>query len=204
MKNEMRVVAALVLVAAIAVATQYELKYDNGQNWGGLYVANQGPDEWMAYDFSPAGVSANEVLTIRAAAAQGPNLKWDGFRVALFTFDNVPGTMLWPTSGTPYYVLPSSSSSWTWVDIPVNYYLPSGVTNFAVAQEQYYYYPNNDPYCLDTSPRNTLHWWEKTPGQPWEHMFWTFTGTLMLRAVVEGTLTGVQPLSFGRVKALFR
>ena len=71
--------------------------------------------------------------------------------------------------------------------------------------EQYYDYPNSDPFYCDNNPTFRRHSWVYYQGQwiPWEP--WDVYVNVMLRVYVETghTFPGVQSTSIGRVKALY-
>ncbi len=108
------VITAFVFGTGAAGASEYELKWDDGTL---RYLFNfiPGPGAWLGNDFDTATLAAPYVGRLRVAAYRGYNNSWDGFRVALWAFDGVPGSMIWPTSGTSQYVLPTLSTTWGWV-----------------------------------------------------------------------------------------
>jgi hypothetical protein len=200
----LKVICAAVTIASAGAASagEYELKWDDGTLGAFFQVRGVGEGYWLGNDFN-AGTLGNTVVRLRATAAKSDNGRWDGFRVALFAFDGVPGSIIWPESGVPKFVLPSSTNNWSWVEVSVNWTLPAGKTAFVAAHEVYYYYPDNDEYCFDHSPAYPGHTWNAYPGRNWYNYTQPYLGTLMMRAVVAGG-TAVSPGSLGRVKALFR
>jgi len=186
-----------------AAAAEYELKWDDGTVAWQFGFMPGGSDYWCGNDFDVATLGASRVVSLRPSAARGDNGQWDGFRVALFSFGEVPGSILWPPSGVPKSVEPASGNSWTWVDVGVGWTLPGGVNSFLAAHECFYTYPDNDFYCLDGDGGFAGHSWEKLPGYSWTLMGNLGMGNLMLRAVVSDEVA-VTPASLGRVKALYR
>ncbi len=189
------------LLAVAAFATEYELKWDDGTLRYLFYVT--GPDQgvWLGNDFDTATLAAYNINRLRFAVQRGPNGVWDGCRLAIWSFNGVPASIIWPISGTPQYVLPTFSTNWGWLEAGVNWTLPGGRTAFLAAQEQYYNYPNIDNYCLDGLPPSQGHTWYRSVTTPWSRF--SNYGDLMMRAFVRGA-AAVTPSSLGRVKALFR
>ncbi len=191
---------------------ELELKWDSGTRmWWLAWIT--GADLWMGNDFDVStiaryrGLEAIRVMT----NLEWPNAKWDGFRVGVYAFDRVPGSLMWPTSGGGYFFKPTGETGWK--DVPVNWTLPKGVTAFLAAMEQYYPRWGDgglgmydfDPYAIDNNPVFRGHTWLYRNGPPWELFYLTHIvpyRNLMLRVVVADDLA-VNPSSIGRVKALY-
>jgi hypothetical protein len=179
------------------LAPQLELRWDGGT----LANAHLWPEPgiWVGNDFDVSTLCARRVQTIRVfSTAAWPNGSWDGFRVALYAFTGgVPGSLIWPPGGGQYYR--PAGMGWRWCDVPVEWTLPSSRNAFVAAMDQYYPYPNCDPYAVDGEPLRGDSW-QYGQGQ------WTkleTEGNLMLRVIVQGEI-GVAPATLSRVKALYR
>jgi hypothetical protein len=128
-----------------------------------------------------------------------PNEQWDGFRIALFAFQNgVPGEMMWPQSGEPKWVRPEIGYQAGWYDFPVDWYLP--VNSFVAAWEQFYDPPDCDAISFDDGGWCCERTWRRGEGV-WSKM--DCSANLMVRVYAE-LMGGVAPASLGRVKALYR
>jgi hypothetical protein len=195
---------------AVAACTDdtLELGWDNGtRRWNvGWYT---GAGSWVANDFDLATISTYRALSkIKFyTRSNWPNAQWDGFRVGVFNFSgSVPGSLMWPTGGGGYFFKPSGLSGHVWVEINVGWTCP--VTAFAAAQEQFYNWPNCDPWAVDTNPTFLRHSWQYYGGS-WSPLSSASIEiapyyNLMLRVVVDNETLGVAPASLGRVKALYR
>jgi hypothetical protein len=182
-----------------------ELKWDNGtRRWSIAWYTGAGA--WVGNDFDISTISTYHAIEkVRFYSRDNwPNTGWDGFRVGIYNFSSVPGSLLWPTAGGGYFFKPSGLQGHIWVDIAIGWTCPS--TAFVVAVEQYYNYPNCDPYALDTNTTFQRHSWQYYQGSwsPLEVASFPEWRNLMLRAVVNNSTLGVAPASLGRVKALFR
>jgi hypothetical protein len=194
-----------------------ELRWDNG-TWKWLVCWYTGKDSWAGNDFAdsitePMGRDTNykstRIINVRVFSSnKWPNERWDGFRVAIYEFDNynrIPGEMLWPTGGTGYFFKPSGLNGEVWVDVPVNW-VTSGVC-FVAAMEQAYDQPRCDPFAVDTNRNFLEHSWMLYGGS-WKLLQTTSDPyfNLMLRVVVEYLpyWPAVAPSSIGRVRALYR
>jgi len=184
-----------------------ELRWDNGTRKY-LVCWYTGKDSWAGNDFSeePTGKSTT-IIEIRVFSSNTwPNERWDGFRVGIFEFEaQKPGKMLWPTGGTGYFFKPSGVNGEVWVDVPVNWV--TSRTDFVAAMEQVYDQPRCDPFAVDSNRNFLKHSWMYYAGR------WTLLQTmsdpyfnLMLRVVVGDRpyWPAVEPVSLGRVKALYR
>jgi hypothetical protein len=113
---------------------------------------------------------------------------------------------LWPTAGGGYFFKPSGLEGHVWVEINVGWTCPA--TAFIAAQEQFYNWPNLDPWAVDSNPTFLRHSWQYYGG------VWSPLSSanieiapyynLMLRVVVDNETLTVAPSSLGRVKALYR
>jgi len=198
MNSVVRWAAVAAALATVVSATEYELKWDDGTVRWMIYYANQGPGVWWGNDFDTATLGTPHVRRITVAVEPTPG-GWNGFRVALYAFAGTPGSIIWPASGVPAFVLPSGSERW--VNVDVDWTLPAGTTSFVAAQEQYYMYPDNDSFCFDGTRDNPVHTWHKSPTQDW-YLYDTQYGTAMIRVVVAAA-SSVAPASLGRVKAMY-
>jgi hypothetical protein len=178
-----------------------ELKYDNGtRSYFMAWISGAGA--WVGNDFDISAISEYRAIArIRVYSNPAwPNTKWDGFNVGIYAFaGGQPGSLLWG----PRYVKPARTS-YGWCNFSVNWTLPAAYRAFVAAFEQFYNYPNMDPYALDTNPTFLGHSWRYYRGS-WSPI--TGAGgyrNLMLRVVVNNVTVGVAPASLGRVKALYR
>jgi hypothetical protein len=182
-----------------------ELSWDNGtRQWNIAWYTGAGA--WVGNDFNLATISAYRNLSkIKFyTRSNWPNAQWDGFRVGVFNFSgSVPGSLMWPAGGG-YFFKPSGLSGHVWVEINVGWTCP--VTAFVAAQEQFYNWPNCDPWAVDSNPTFRRHSWQYYGGS------WSTISSpniapyfnLMLRVVVDNEASAVKPASIGRVKALYR
>jgi hypothetical protein len=194
--------AASPLAAPEPAATDatMELKWDSGFGmwWLAWYT---GRDTWIGNDFDISTISSYR--TIQAIKLQSrsnwPNIGWDGFRLGIFNFaGGVPGSLLWG----PKFVVPTGSSGWK--EFSVGWTLPSGIYKFLASQEQYYNWPNCEPFLIDNNPTFMGHSWMYMRGswRPFESSTtWPYRN-LMIRVIVND-MTSVTPTSLGRVKALY-
>ncbi len=185
-----------------------ELVWDNGtRRWSIAWYT--GADSWVGNDF--------DVSTLKTAYAKilkykyytrgnWPNEGWDGMRFAFYAFrGGVPGSMLWPTGGSPYFFKPTGGiQAHIWVEFDIGWTCPS--VKFLAAQEQFYNWPTCDPFAVDDDTTFRGHSWEYYGGQ------WSPLSTsadpyrnLMVRVWIEPgqEFPGVAPSSIGRVKALY-
>ena len=98
-------------------------------------------------------------------------------------------------------VVPGVGANFGWCDFKVGWGL-GGTSRFAVGQEQFFDWPECDPFCFDDGEcaGGTNHTWFKCD-DAWSKF--GASNTLMLRVVI--TPGGaVAPTSLGRVKALYR
>jgi hypothetical protein len=185
----------------------YECKWDSGGGrwWIAWYT---GAGSWVGNDFDISTIKTyGGMKTLRTESQfSWPNTGWDGFRVGIYAFaGGIPGSMMWPTGGGGYFFKPSGPAYWQ--DIPIGWVLPSGVKKFVAAVEQFYNYPNCDPFMLDGNPTFVGHSWQYYEGK-WEY----YVGSeqtapyrnVMVRMVIDNEQNpAVMPTSFGRVKALY-
>jgi hypothetical protein len=183
---------------------ELELKWDSGTPaW---WIAwSSGLGQWLGNDFDVSTIRKYDgIKTIRVMTRlDWPNEAWDGFRVGVYAFNRVPGSLMWPTAGKGYFFKPKGETGWK--DVPVNWTLPRGVTAFLAAWEQFYDYPNFDPYGIDDNPTFRRHTWEywRDQWELFEHGSAYPYQNLMLRVVVSDDVA-VAPTSLGRVKALYK
>ncbi len=188
-----------------------ELFWDSGRrSWSIAWYT--GSDTWVGNDF--------DVSTLKTAYAKvlkykyytrgaWPNMGWDGMRFAFYAFKGgVPGSMLWPTSGSPYFFKPNRSevTSHIWVEFDIDWTCPS--VKFLAAQEQFYNYPTCDPFSVDNNTTFVGHSWLYQAGswQPYQTSGVSAPyRNVMVRVWVETgqEFPGVAPSSIGRVKALY-
>jgi hypothetical protein len=190
--------------AAAGSDGMHELKWDNGtRRWSLAWYTGAGA--WMGNDFDLSTISTyRAVEKVRFYSCDNwPNTRWDGFRVGIYNFSAVPGSLLWPAAGGGYFFRPSGLSGHIWVDIAIGWTCPT--TAFLVAVEQYYNWPNCDPYALDTNTSFQRHSWEYYRGawRPFESLITGPYRNLMLRVFVDDETVSVSPTSVGRVKALY-
>jgi len=192
------VAIAVLVFAAGALATDYELKYD----WGTTNAGFGGPhDIYYGHDFDLTNYNPRFVKNIRVySSGLVFNKQWDGFNIALFDFSNgYPGEMLWG----PKFVVGSGMEGpygQHWCDFTVAYTLPTGKTKIIAAVQQYWNGENFDPLYIDNGPYLGHQWWRTSPTQ-WSE-YYNDGHNLLIRIVVS-TNVGVAPASLGRVKAVF-
>ena len=207
MKRLIAFTISCIFATAAAAGDLYELGYDNGAP--ALYLAwYTGAGFWVGNDFdvSTLKTTHNVVREMKYfTSPHWPNDVYDGFRLAVFDFSTgLPGARLWPEGSEGRYVKPSGGEGFKtfWV----NYYV--NTKKFVAAVEQYYNYPNCDPYYCDSNPTFQAHSWQKYPAKPWEPLVGKNPypyRNLMLRVIfrVGYSEIGVTPASLGRVKALY-
>jgi len=187
-----------------------ELKWDNGTlRWSAAWYTGAGA--WVGNDFDTTTLKTSHVKVLKLKTYtrdNWPNRVWDGFRIGIFNFaGGVPGSRLWPASGGGYFFKPSGAGGHVWVECPVNWTCPA--VKFVAAQEQYYNWPNCDPWSVDTNYTFRHHSWNYYGGA-WTPLTSVLVDikpyyNLMLRVWLETghTFPGVEPSSLGRVKALY-
>jgi hypothetical protein len=179
---------------------RFELKWDTGTK--SYHGAFRDAGVWVGNDFDVTTVKARMIEKVRVySGPEWPNGKWDGFRLGVYGFARYPGLLIWPTSGKPLQVR-GKTTTYAWNDFDVGWILPAGFSGFVAAIEQTQAYPNNDPFCVDDNPTALGHSWQKS--RPWWDPLSGFGPykNLMIRVVV-ATVPGVEPVSLGRVKALY-
>jgi hypothetical protein len=188
-----------------------ELKWDNGlRRWSVIWYTGAG--SWVGNEFNTSTLKTKHVKILKFkmyTRDDWPNTQWDGFRIGFYDFrGGVPGSMLWPTGGTPYFFKPSGLSGHVWVECDINWNCPS--VSFVAAEEQFYNNPNGDPWSVDNNPTFLNHSWFYYEGS-WSPLsginieeIKPYTN-LMVRLWVEPGIEfpGVAPSSIGRVKALY-
>jgi hypothetical protein len=188
-----------------------ELMWDNGtRRWSVAWYT--GADAWVGNEFDASTLKTSYAKILKYkyyTRGAWPNEGWDGMRFAFYAFrGGVPGSMLWPTSGSGYFFKPSAGiEAHIWVEFNINWTCPS--VKFVAAQEQFYNWPTCDPFSVDINPNDLHHSWQYYLGQ-WSPLELNFEGVgpyrnLMIRVWVEPgqTFPGVEPSSVGRVKALY-
>jgi hypothetical protein len=188
-----------------------ELKWDTGtRKWSVAWFTGAGA--WVGNDFDTRTTLKTthvKILKLRLYTRDNwPNRVWDGFRVGVFAFaGGVPGSRLWPASGGGYYFKPSGGPGHVWAECPVNWVCPA--PGFMAAQQQYYNWPNCDPWAVDDNATFRERSWNYYGGA-WSPLSNALLDikpyyNLMLRVRVETghTSPGVEPSSIGRVKALY-
>ncbi len=198
--------AAFAVSEAAGSDGTHELKWDNGtRRWSWAWYT--GADTWVGNDFDLSTLSSYRAIRkIKFYTRDDwPNHGWDGFRVAFFDFrGSVPGSRLWPTSGSGYFFKPSGLHGHCWVIINIGWTCPA--TAFVAAEEQFYNYPNCDPYAVDNNTVFMRHSWRYLSGK-WEPISFSppydAYRNVMLRVFVDDETVNVSPTSLGRVKALY-
>jgi hypothetical protein len=182
-----------------------ELAWDNGtRSWNVSWI--EARDIWVGNDFDVGTISGYRAISTYKFYTQGlwPNGRWDGVRLGFFNFaGGVPGSMLWPTSGGGYFFKPNAPIyGHIWVECIIDWTCPA--FKFVAAQEQFYNYPNNDPFAVDNNPTFLEHSWRYMPGR-WQPMTSAVDPyrNVMVRVVVNDETVDVSPTSLGRVKALY-
>ncbi|MEE9457784.1 MAG: hypothetical protein V3W11_11625 [bacterium] len=187
-----------------------ELVWDSGtRSWSIAWYT--GSDTWVGNDFDASTLKTSYAKILKYkyyTRGAWPNQVWDGMRFAFYSFKGgVPGSMLWPTSGNPYFFKPSGGiQAHIWVEFNVDWTCPS--VKFVAAQEQFYNYPNCDPFSVDNNTTFVGHSW-KYEGGSWAPYIAGGVSepyrNLMIRIWVETgqEFPGVAPSSIGRVKALY-
>lgn len=179
-----------------------ELRWDSGStSW--LLAWTVGANAWVGNDFDVSTLKTFPWIREMKVYSYPwwPNGRWDGFRVGIFAFEgSVPGSMLWPTSGGGRFFCPVTTQGWH--SVLVYWVLPGGTRSFVAAREQYYNFPNCDPYVVDNNTTFRGHSWQHYGGR-WQPLEGTHGyRNLMLRVIVDN-MVGVTPTSLGRVKALY-
>ena len=177
-----------------------ELKYDNNTR-AYFFVALTGAGYWVGNDFDLSAISSYRGISKLKVYSWGvwPNGKWDGFRLGIYAYSGgTPGSLLWG----PTYFKPARTT-YGWCTYSVGWTLPAGNRAFVAAAEQYYNYPNCDPFAVDSNVTFLDHSWRYQTGS-WAKLP-AIAGyrNLMMRVVVNNVTVNVAPTSVGRVKALY-
>ena len=176
-----------------------ELKWDNGTALA--FFANEtGAGYWVGNHWDLSTISCyRTIIAVKIySCIPWPNFRWDGLRLGIYAFaGGTPTSLLW---GPKYFKATLASEGWC--DYSVGWTLPAGNKAFVAAAEQYYDFPNVDPFAVDNNTTFRGHSWECQTGR-WVklHGVGDFRN-LMLRVVVSNT-PGETPMSLGRVKALY-
>jgi hypothetical protein len=177
-----------------------ELKYDNGTQQF-FFVNYTGEGYWVGNDFDLSAISGYRAVTRLKVFSWGawPNGKWDGFRLGIYAVSGgTPGSLLWG----PTYFKPTRTTA-GWCNYSIGWTLPPGNRMFLAAAEQYYDYPDVDPFAVDSNTTFMDHSWVYGSGS-WVKLPGTAGyRNLMVRAVVNNITVDVAPTSVGRVKALY-
>jgi hypothetical protein len=166
-----------------------ELKWDNGsRRWSIAWYTGAG--SWVGNDFRISTLKTSYVKILKYkyyTRGAWPNQGWEGMRFAFYNFHGgVPGSMLWPTSGGGYFFKPNAGiEGHIWVEFDINWTCPSQA--FVAAQEQFYNYPNCDPFSLDLNTVFSGHSWSYYGGSwaPYERSSDPYYRNLMIRVWVE-------------------
>jgi hypothetical protein len=180
---------------------ELEFSWDNGtRGWSMAWYTGAG--SWVGNDFDISTLGGSWwVKTIKVmSGASWPNGRWDGFRLGVFTFSgSLPGSLLHGPafvrgSGAGYGWCAFNFGMWAWSLYDHK--------RFVIAVEQYYNYPDCDPYVLDGNRTFRRHSWQCQAGK-WEPLVGTAGyRNLMLRVVISD-LMAVTASSIGRIKALY-
>ncbi len=184
-----------------------ELAWDNGTRMYHVAWGTLAQGRLVGNDFGTSTLKTSHVKILKLkfyTSDVWPNYGWEGFYLSVYAFrGGMPNEKLWPSSGRGYFFKPSGVHGHVWVECPINWICPTMA--FVAAQEQWFFYPNCDPFCLDTNPTYKTH--------SWIYIFNNWSGmnllvpyqNLMFRALVETgyEFPGVAPTSLGRVKALY-
>ncbi len=113
----------------------------------------------------------------------------------------MPGEILWPKNGLPEWVIPNIGANFGWCDFRVHGPVRAP-GRFAVGQEQFFDWPECDPFCFDDGigSGDEGHTWFNYDGV-WSKL--ESPNNLMLRVVI-GEGGAVSPTSLGRIKGLYR
>ncbi|UCH77861.1 MAG: hypothetical protein JSU81_09060 [Candidatus Coatesbacteria bacterium] len=195
---------------ALTDQSTVELKWDNGQRrWSVAWYTGAG--YWVGNDFDISTLDTSYVKILKYkyyTRGAWPNQGWEGMRFGIYSFGGgVPGSRLWPTSGGGYFwKVNAGINAHIWAEFDINWTCPS--VKFLPAQEQFYNYPQCDPFSLDNNTSFVGHSWEYSQGtwKPFpEYSNLVPYRNLMIRVWVETGVEypGVEPSSLGRVKALY-
>jgi hypothetical protein len=191
---------AVLYAPADGYDTALELKYDTGTiRYYMMWYSGSG--SWVGNDFDISALRAFRAITrVRVySRSDWPNGRWDGFRVGIYAFaGGQPGSLLWG----PTYFKPTRATA-GWCNCSVNWTLPLANRRFVAAFEQYYDFPNADPFGVDNNPTFEGRSWQYT-GASWQALVGSAGyRNLMLRVVVNNVAVNLAPTSVGRVKALY-
>jgi len=186
-----------------------ELAWDTGtRRWSVAWYTGAGA--WVGNDFTTTTLKTSHVKILKfkmMSRNDWPNTSWDGFRIGFWGFSGgVPGSFLWPTSGSGYFFKPSAGSGHVWVECDINWTCPT--VSFVASEEQFYNNPDCDPYSLDNNQTFLGHSWQYYEGawSPADYpVEWGGYRNIMIRVQVETgyTFPGVAPSTMGRIKALY-
>lgn len=178
-----------------------ELKWDSGFGmwWLAYYT---GRNLWVGNDFDISTISG--YAAVQAIKLQSrnnwPNSRWDGFNIGVYDFSGgVPGSLLWG----PKFVVPTGATGWK--EFSVNWTLPTGTYKFLAGWEQYYNYPNCEPFLIDNNPTFMGHSWlyYSSRWAPFESQNIAPYRNIMIRVIVNNSALNLTTISAGRVKALY-
>jgi hypothetical protein len=131
-----------------------------------------------------------------------PDATYQGFGVACWKMlDDIPGSIVWPTSGVPLY---NPNTGGNWILQEVIPYVHLDVTcpqGFMVGINTTYAYPNSDVVSIDNQGSCEYNW--RSSGSLWIHPTY---GHLCIRAFVndESDFWLVEPGTLGKIKAFYQ
>ncbi|MGD8718620.1 MAG: hypothetical protein PVH29_07335 [Candidatus Zixiibacteriota bacterium] len=177
-----------------------ELKWDNGSSSYNI-AWYTGSGTWIGNAFDISTLSSYRGLTTMRVhtGPAWPNGSWDGFRIGVFNFaGGVPGSLIWG----PRFVT-GSTTNYGWNDFSVGWTVPVSDDNFVAAVEQYYNYPNCDAHGVDNNSTPVAPSWMYYSGTWSPYTNSTGYYNLMIRVILDTETLNVEPLSFGRAKAIY-
>jgi nucleoside-specific outer membrane channel protein Tsx len=177
-----------------------ELQWDNGTRMH-LMCFYSGAGVYLGNDFDITQMPEYSRVTrmLVYSSPEWPNDKWDGFRIGLYGYSGgVPSSLLWG----PKFVKGNLASE-GWTNFSVAWSLPVGQKRFVAAVEQYYDFPNLDPYAVDDNTDPAGHSWHYQSGAWSAYPGYRGYHNVMIRVRVSDALVDMVPTSIGRVKALY-
>jgi len=187
--------AALTAAAALAGGAPEWLHYDNGIAYQPVFRINAG-DGW-GVKFVPTAPGFIQQVQIYVGNPSGYS-GWDGFNVEVWNWQvspPYPGSRVWGPKAFTY-----DHGGWvTYATVDFHW---DTTRPFVVLVTQRDSYPNCDTIYCDTSrtvPNPNLSYFN----QQWSY-FTLVDGDLLLRAFYGECYPGVDPASWGRVKAMYQ
>jgi hypothetical protein len=181
-----------------------ELSRDNG-NIASAWVYINGADTYVGdqYD-TPADMKYLTGIKYYVWSASWPDAPYQGFAVGCWKMESgTPGSVVWPTSGTPVYN-PNTGGNWITQPVDPGFNLLTGAPDgFLVAIGFLYTYPANDAFGIDNTGSGPYDWayasgvWGPPPGTP-------SYGKGSARALVNSDQPGVETTTMGTIRALYR